>query len=318
MATNTFSYLWQGNQTNGIKLLHDALISVGLTQTSDTGQLSLATDPTFVATASYSYGYTVYQWTDAYQSTSPLYMRIEWKNSATSTVSNMMPFPVITVGTSTNGAGTINSTLTLVTPTTLAAGAATGDTLARNNYICYYDGALAIAIMPSSIGGSGSGRQQRQVYMIDRMRDLSNQKVGGASLTYSTGYNATLSLHVNSQQRYFSASRATGIIWSNLSSGQNTSAYSPYFMPYSWTAEQAGMSIAGDVPFFPPYILDPAARTWISEIAVNTADTPFDTNFTVTRFGQNYTYKSLAGNFPGPNYAMTDSTAKYGWAMIWQ
>lgn len=316
MATSTFNYYW-GNDTAGIKILHEALLAVGLSQTADTGQLDLTAAPTIVNTGNYVYGYTVYQWTDAYQSTYPLYMRIEWKNTSSSNIANQMPFPVITIGSGTNGAGTITGTKTLTSPTSLTGSTtAPTDTVARPNYVCFYDGSLAIALTPTANGNTG--HQQRQFYSIDRWRDLSGQKVDGATLNYSQGYNASLANHTSAISKYMSGVKTTSIIYSHLSSGQSASAYSPYFIPYSWSAEQSTMTIAGDVAFFPGYVLDPAARTWISDIAVNTADTAAGTDFLVNRFGQAYNYKSLAGQFPGPNHAMSGNNGLFGWAMIWQ
>lgn len=317
MATSTFTHCWT-NDTAGIKYLHDALLAVGLTQTADTGQLDLTTAPALLNASNATFGYTVYQWTDAYQSTYPLYMRIEWKTaSAGTTVLNQIPFPVITIGTGTNGSGAITGTKTLTTPTSLSSSTSVAtDTTARPNYVCFYDGSLAIALTPTANGNTA--RQQRQVYFIDRWRDLSGQKVDGATLAYSQGYNATLSSHTSCLTRYMSGARTSVITFSYLGAGQTTSGYSPYFMPYSWASEQSTMTIAGDVAFFPPYVLDPAARTWLAEIAVNTADTAAGTDFTVSRFGRSYTYKSLAGQFPGPNYGINSSTSNNGWAMIWQ
>lgn len=315
MATSTFNYCWSNN-TSGIKLVHDALLAVGLTQTADTGQLDLTTEPAYVATTGYVYGYTIYQWTDAYQSTYPIYIRVQWMNSS-GTLTNIIPYPYITVGTSTNGAGTINSAKTMSTPNSMTGSSTAGtDTSARPNYICYYDGSLAIAFTPAANGNTG--RQQRQVYFIDRWRDLSGQKVDGVTLAYSQGYNSSLANHTSCLTRYMSGARTSVITFSYLGAGQTTSGYSPYFMPYPWASEQSTMTIAGDVAFFPPYVLDPAARTWLAEIAVNTADTAAGTDFTVSRFGRNYTYKSLAGQFPGPNYGINSSTSNNGWAMIWQ
>lgn len=87
------------------KQIHDGLLAVGLTQTSDTGQMSMSSLPLAVAATSYSYGYTIYQWTDAYQSTFPLYMKLEWRNNiaSTSTTWNIWA----TLGSGTNGSGTL-------------------------------------------------------------------------------------------------------------------------------------------------------------------------------------------------------------------
>ena len=78
------------------------LTAVGLVQTSDTGQLNPASH-TRPSTNSYS-GYEIWRFADSLQATLPIFMKIEPGVGATAD----RPAIRMTVGTSTNGAGTIN------------------------------------------------------------------------------------------------------------------------------------------------------------------------------------------------------------------
>lgn len=78
------------------------LLAVGLTQTADTGQINTATvnKPAINTSA----GYAIFRFNDTAQGSSPIFMRIEFGTGSATTNPQMW----ITVGSGTNGAGTIN------------------------------------------------------------------------------------------------------------------------------------------------------------------------------------------------------------------
>lgn len=79
------------------------LLAVGLTQTADTGQINTATvTRPGVATAG---GYAIFRFNDTAHSTTPIFIKLEFGTGSAVTEPAMW----ITVGQSTNGAGTINS-----------------------------------------------------------------------------------------------------------------------------------------------------------------------------------------------------------------
>lgn len=75
------------------------------TKTTDTGQIDFAT--ALRPAVNVAAGYDMYRFSDALQATRPIFIKVEYGTSTSATV----PAMSITVGTSTNGAGTINSTL---------------------------------------------------------------------------------------------------------------------------------------------------------------------------------------------------------------
>ena len=80
-----------------------AIQAVGLTQTADTGQINW-TSVTTPGAANTVAGYEIYRFSDSLQSTAPVYFRIDYGTSIGNT--GWLGLRV-TVGTSTNGAGTI-------------------------------------------------------------------------------------------------------------------------------------------------------------------------------------------------------------------
>jgi hypothetical protein len=78
--------------------------TLGVTQTSDTGQINPATVSVPV-TANASAGYVIGRFNDALQSTAPIFFKLEFGSGSAAAD----PFMWLTVGTSSNGSGTIGS-----------------------------------------------------------------------------------------------------------------------------------------------------------------------------------------------------------------
>lgn len=81
-----------------------ALQACGLVKTSDTGQINWVTVTKPVATNTKA-GYEIYRFSDTLQATKPVFIRIDYGSGAVA--SGNAPGTWITVGTSTDGAGTI-------------------------------------------------------------------------------------------------------------------------------------------------------------------------------------------------------------------
>ncbi|HIE1750411.1 TPA: hypothetical protein ACXJUT_001928 [Pseudomonas aeruginosa] len=90
--------------------LHDALIAIGLTQTSDTGQLADFSGVTADAPGAtgVNYGYRVYQLNDSLQAVSPIFLRVEYRvRGGSSSGSWDIPNFGLSIGTGTDGAGNL-------------------------------------------------------------------------------------------------------------------------------------------------------------------------------------------------------------------
>ena len=82
--------------------IRTAITGLGLIRTTDTGQIDIATvaRPTVINTAM---GYDIYRFADTLQATLPVFIKVEFGSGATAT----HPALWITVGTGTDGAGTL-------------------------------------------------------------------------------------------------------------------------------------------------------------------------------------------------------------------
>ena len=85
--------------------IHNQLIAVGLVQTPDTGQINLTT-VTMPSSTGVFQGYEVFRFNDTLQATLPIFVKIEY-GSSNVVGGSTNPALAMTVGTSTNGAGTI-------------------------------------------------------------------------------------------------------------------------------------------------------------------------------------------------------------------
>lgn len=105
MANTLWSCI-QKNDSGGLRswgsALSSALQTVGLVKTSDSGQAnwSTITEP---SGANEVRGYEIYRFDDALQTTAPVYIKVEYGSGVTYSV----PAVWITVGTGTDGAGTL-------------------------------------------------------------------------------------------------------------------------------------------------------------------------------------------------------------------
>lgn len=106
-----------------------ALGAIGLTQTSDTGQINWTTVAT-PAGASASQGYEIWRFNDTLQATKPLFFKIEYGSGGAAT----SPAIWMTVGAGSDGAGTITGAAIMTrAQKTFNSGVATAFT----SYFCY-------------------------------------------------------------------------------------------------------------------------------------------------------------------------------------
>lgn len=114
----------------------------GLTQTADTGQMAVPSVTALPGTTNTSAGYYIFRFNDTLQATSPVFIKLEFGTGGTTTGPQMW----ITVGTGSNGSGTINGTVM----TRVATCAGTAPTSTATNYTSRYcynavQGSLGIA-----------------------------------------------------------------------------------------------------------------------------------------------------------------------------
>lgn len=110
------AYLGDGGTTSNDALfrswgsmINAALSGIGLVQASDTGQINWTT-VTWPGTVSTAAGYEIWRFNDSLQSTAPVFVKVEYGRWTGFTFSVYALW--ITIGTGTNGAGTITGTST--------------------------------------------------------------------------------------------------------------------------------------------------------------------------------------------------------------
>jgi len=125
-----------------INEINNAILAMGWTASSDTGQVNFATVAAPVGTSNYP-GYAIYQMTDALAGTYPFYLKLSFGSA-----SGGQPAPslVITLCTSTNGAGTPTGNIS--TPFTFNAGSSSATTGA-----CYTTGTTSRLTMAFWMAG---------------------------------------------------------------------------------------------------------------------------------------------------------------------
>lgn len=153
--------------------IHDQLIAAGLTQTSDTGQINLATVAR-PATSSYG-GYEIFRFNDAKQATEPLFIKFEYGQASSAN----RPMLKCHTGTGTDGAGTLTGELTL----TLAAFPASNPSGAGTVHVSY-DGTVLLVFLHAN--NTAGGKSYGYGHAIQRLRNRDTDAVedGWLALTW--------------------------------------------------------------------------------------------------------------------------------------
>lgn len=97
---------------NLFKDLHDKLLLVGATQTTDTGQIDSFDSIQLVnGSNSYQFGYRMYELNDKYHSNSPIFLKITFGSITTTSYTNRVQFPKLyfQIGSGSNGNGVLKN-----------------------------------------------------------------------------------------------------------------------------------------------------------------------------------------------------------------
>jgi hypothetical protein len=161
--------------------IHDAFVAVGLVQTSDTGQVNWATATAPLTGA--DIGYEVWRFDDALQATVPIFFKMTYGSGNGNTRGRVV---LSSVGTGSNGAGTLTNAAPTNPMITLVTGTA-GDTTARD---CFFSGdgsGIAAVLFNNS-----ASTFLRGMFAIDRTRDIDGTPNGnGISVVTCGQTNAT-------------------------------------------------------------------------------------------------------------------------------
>lgn len=150
------------------------LTAAGVTQTADTGQINTAT-VTRPGTNTNA-GYAIFRFNDSMQATAPIFFRIDFGTGSVATAPRMQ----LTVGTATNGSGTISGVGRAAT----AIGGGNTPASTGTNYVtrvCYVDGFLG---MMWKLGGTAGTNAALGFFAIARSVDASEASTAEAASIY--------------------------------------------------------------------------------------------------------------------------------------
>lgn len=306
-VTNSF----QAQDTNAhfqawVNEVYTALVTqLGLTQTADTGQMAVPCVTAAPSAASQSAGYYVFRFNDSLQATAPIFLKVEFGSGASGAA---YPFMWITVGTGSNGSGTINGVA--MTRVAAAGGVAVGQS--TTNYNSYYSYVPAQGFLGLSMkNGMASTNEATMGFMIFRSVNASGAPTADSIhlLTNSGTANGT------------SSSGTLQIINNNTGALQTlTTPTSWGIIPFSTSYSQEG-TVAMVFPVF-QYLGSAAAPgfgiTNAMALGINN-EINVGATAAVTILGTlSLTYLNVGGGVStsnlGPGYGVTN----YGMLMLWQ
>lgn len=160
--------------------LSAGLASAGLVQTADTGQINWTTVAR--AAANDSAGYEIWRMADAMQATKPVFIKLEYGSGSSSGV----PFMWLTVGSGSNGSGTITGTYlsrTLLTPN----GGMNPDGGGRTTYISIQPGFVGVVINGGCIAWSGNNMSCGYFFVIRTTDDSAVPTADGLTVIHQDG-----------------------------------------------------------------------------------------------------------------------------------
>lgn len=138
-----------------VKMLQKALEECGIVKTADTGQINTETVETPASNNTYS-GYNIWRFNDANQATEPVYFKLEYGRSGTASIPKLR----WTVGTGSNGSGTISNASNANTPIVETSPSEKG-----NIHCCFSEDTLILSAI-HALGGTSGG----QHLIIERSR----------------------------------------------------------------------------------------------------------------------------------------------------
>jgi hypothetical protein len=180
------------------------LSTLGFVQTSDTGQINWTT-VTKPAGSSTAAGYEIWRFADSLQSTAPIFFKLSYGTSGGLT----SPQITLTVGTNSDGAGTITNNASFANTVTLSTNVMTstiqGSSTVGNIY-CWAEtsggGALGVLLWPTI----GELNYQGSFFGIERFRNLDGTASGdGFNVTWSCAYSQNVTGFCQSKAAYMSS-----------------------------------------------------------------------------------------------------------------
>lgn len=224
------------------QMVHDGFLAVGLVNTADTGQIDLRTVATPGTNGTFA-GYEIWRFDDADQATEPIYFKFEYGRGGLASNPNYR----ITVGTGSNGSGTISNASAALT-----AGMAASIGTKGYIHMALVDGAFHFFLC---IKTDQNDENNFRTTQIERMKTADTQalmsrilvagvsnKIWEAPTMRSSGVWSTGSPNVGLSQ-YPGSSAAANVVAPGFSRPLNPAPGAPLL---SYMVFRAGLAGAGD------------------------------------------------------------------------
>lgn len=323
MTTHTMSSLVadNGNAGSGTAIrawaqkVHDALVAVGMVQTSDTGQINLATvtAPSAAATAA---GYEIWRFNDALQATAPVFFKLEYGSGSAAANPQLW----ITVGKGSDGAGNITGTL-FSRRSGISGGTTNGNPAGTGTGYASSGAGCCLALLPFAEGFTGI---RQPGFILERSRDDLGNATASALVLVATGANAgTPTTGAAALVSYEAVSYAD--------TSKSTAGVIPVVVPGTVNGAALGTSTsvaAGSIgPVWPWIVFVPGIAPFqcLTGMSFSAGDAPSGT-FTTHALGAQRTYRAIpvAEGHVGFGLAPTQGASTYsvnnniGLAIRWE
>lgn len=276
------------------------LALIGLVQTADTGQINWTTVTR--ASTNSNAGYEIWRFNDALQSTAPIFIRFDYGTGANAG----SPRIQATVGTSSNGSGTIGGTA-LTTARTMGIGSSTSynsDT-GVSSYFCLVDGQLTLAFKATG-ASTGASTGMGAVLLIKRTIDSAGAPDATAAQVYWGGQSQNAP--GASQALRFATPAAAYTAQTTV----NTCAFGFF------AQAQASTTVGADIQAALGFTWTPRMQPLLSPCGVLGSEVSEGSTFTATMVGTTpRTYLRLPG-VAGPFGCLSIGTGGPYFAVLWE
>ena len=287
------------------------LAAVGLTQTADTGQINTSTVTR--AAINTAAGYTIWRFSDTLQSTSPIFLKLEFGSGSFNTNPQMW----VSISTGTNGAGTLNN-LAGATPVRfvcVAQSTPSSIISSYSSYFCCEQSTIGYVGMSWKIGAyTGIGSNSAfGGFHLGRSNDSTGAATSNAVFLLSNG-TGTGTFNVGTMQCYSYTTTAIYPAASALGGASSSGIYWGIY-PLSSSVTLTG----GAVQVMPGMMMTPNIQLTQCIGLCSATEIPPGSTFSSALIGSTARTYIQCGSPPGVSTSFQNYTsAQVGMFMLWQ
>jgi hypothetical protein len=279
-----------------------------LTQTADTGQINTTT-VTRAAVTNTAAGYTIWRFNDTLQATSPIFIKLEFGTGATQPTTPQM---WITVGTGSNGAGTLTGVVGA--RSAVAVGNAPASTTTSYTSRFVYNATYGFLAMAWKLNGFGTATATMGGFIVFRSNDATGAATGDAVSMITNVINSTAGQSSSTGQMQCLSYLTSTLYPPTISNGI-------YWTPYATAAAPFGLTstaYSGNAQTFPALYMTPVI-SFSNYLTVGRAsEEPIGSTFSETVIGSTaLTYLSVGQMF-GSSYVGSFSDSGQTVNILWQ